>query len=78
MRGLEHLLVEVAEAIAPEAGSPGEGMVVAVREAALDLPVETEIGRGGVLASMPRGALATGFALAAGRMRLSLVLEAAP
>jgi hypothetical protein len=65
--GLDHLLAGVG-ALAP---APPSGLALTRLE--LDLPLEVRIGDGAVLlASLPRGRLATGFDLPRGRIRARL------
>lgn len=71
MTGIDHLLAGVG-ALAPAASSG-----LALTSVELDLPLEARIGDGAVLlASLPRGRLATGFDLPRGRIRARL--EASP
>ncbi|HEU4561503.1 MAG TPA: hypothetical protein VFS20_26855 [Longimicrobium sp.] len=75
MTRIEQLVEHLADAFS---GAPPEvpGLGIEVTEIRMDLPVEAKIVRGGeVEMSLPRGQLATGFALPHGRLRLLLVSE---
>ncbi len=72
MTPIEQLVEELADAFG---GSTPEvpGMAIEVTEVQVDLPVEAKIvGGGAVEMSLPRGQLATGWAMPHGRLRMRL------
>jgi hypothetical protein len=71
MDTLDHLLVQLADEVAPRVQAAG--LSVAVTAAELDIPIETVPDRRGALhASLPRGRMVTGFMPAMGRLRAVL------
>jgi hypothetical protein len=67
--GLEALLSSLCE-LASATGAPEQGTGIDVTRLELDLPLEARIAPGAVLlASLPRGLLATGFELPRCRLR---------
>jgi hypothetical protein len=67
VKTLGDLLVDLAASLAHGAGAPEASIVVTSVD--LTLPLEARIARGGeLLASLPRGRLATGFQMPHGRL----------
>jgi hypothetical protein len=76
VKTLGDLLVDLAASLARGAGDAGT--IVVVTSVDLTLPVEAHIARGGeLLASLPRGRMATGFALPHGRLSARFAAEEA-
>ncbi|MFH1465884.1 MAG: hypothetical protein ABIO70_15965 [Pseudomonadota bacterium] len=72
MRGLDALLLELADGLVEEAGGPEQGVRVEVERVELALPVEARLdGAGRIVATLPRGRLVTGFMVPPGRLRVS-------
>ncbi len=66
----ERLLLTLADATAQGAGDPGYGVRVAVDDAHVTVPIESRIASDArLLATLPRGRLATGFQIPLGRVR---------
>jgi len=62
MIDMADLLVALVEAVPLAAGGPDAGVAVDVESMEVDLPIETRLGDGGaLLASFPRGRMATDF-----------------
>lgn len=76
MRGFDEVVAALAEAIPTHAGGRAEGAEVQVTGMRLDLPLEARLlPSGGLVASLPRGLLATGFDHPHSRVQLTFVLR---
>jgi hypothetical protein len=63
------LLVAIPDSVPIGAGGPEEGLALEVLELDIDIPIEARLGDDGeLLATPPRGTLATGFDLPHGRL----------
>ena len=70
LRGIEQVLVDLADSILARAGGSEDGIAIHVTRFELDVPCELRLnGRAGLDASMPRGRLATGFDPPLGQLR---------
>jgi hypothetical protein len=70
LRGVEHVLLDLADSILARAGGAEEGVAIHVTRVDLDVPCEMRINaRAGLDASMPRGRMATGFDPPLGQLR---------
>jgi hypothetical protein len=70
LRGIEHVLVDLADSILARAGGSEDGIEVHVTRFDLEVPCELRLNaRAGMDASMPRGRLATGFDPPLGQLR---------
>ncbi len=74
MTAFEHLVVALAESVPSRAGGPADSIAVQVTDLRLDLPLEARFDDAGLLATLPRGLLATGFDHPLDRVRLTFVL----
>ena len=71
MTRFEDLVEHLVEAFAAPSERPAVGERIVTTDLNLDLPVETLIDDDGLLlATLPRGQLATGFELPVGRLRV--------
>ena len=78
MIALEELLLALVEEVPLEVGSHDAGIVVAVDELELSVPIESRMGRDGrLLASVPRGQLATGFDAPQGQLAIACARRSA-
>jgi hypothetical protein len=70
LRGIEHVLADLAESVLARAGGPEDGVAVHVTRFDLNVPCEMRLNQHAELdASMPRGRLATGFDPPLGQVR---------
>jgi hypothetical protein len=78
LRGIEQVLVDLADSVLARAGGPEAGVAIRVTRFNLDVPCELRLNtRAGLDASMPRGRLATGFDPPLGQIR-AVFVEAEP
>lgn len=71
MNALELLIVGLVDTLPSDAGGPEDGVRVEISAIDLEIPVETHIGRHGVVcASLARTRLATGYDAELGQMTL--------
>lgn len=74
MTAFEHLVVALAASVPSRAAGPAGTLAVQVTDLRLDLPLEARFDVTGLLATLPRGLLATGFDRPLDRVRLTFVL----
>jgi hypothetical protein len=75
MQAFGELIVHLARLVPERASAPGAALEVQVSALELTLPFESRIEHGGeLLASLPRGRLATGFDPPLGNLSLKLVV----
>ena len=72
MKAIGLLLIDLIDELPPDAGSSAEGLKVQVERMDLELPLETRIRADGtLLATAPRGRLATGFDPVIGKITIN-------
>ena len=71
MRAIEHLISELEEALPVGTANVDAEVAIAITDVVLELPVEARIVGASLQTSLPRGRLATGFAMPHGRLRLT-------
>lgn len=79
MNQLEALIVGLVDALPVDAGGAEHGVRVAITSVDLAIPVETRVdAAGAVLASLPRGRLATGYDVELSQLALRFAPEGEP
>jgi hypothetical protein len=75
MTRFDELLVDLMSGLPAAAAEAGADFVVMPTSVELDLPIEAQVGRGGVLyATLPRGRYDSGFRLPVGRLHARCVV----
>ena len=76
MNALAEMVVAMIDALPIAAGDPEDGLRLAVTSLDVAFPIEASLGeRGDIVASAPRGRLATGFDLPHGRITARFTVE---
>jgi hypothetical protein len=76
VRPFADFLVEIAGSLPQRADAPDGTIAVALTSVAIAVPIESRIDTGGaLLASLPRGRLATGFQLPVGRVSARFAVD---
>lgn len=75
MKPLAALLVDLADAVAADAGGEAAGARMYVQRARVALPLEVRLEQQGLVAAAPRGLLATGFDPQLGHVAVGFALQ---
>ncbi len=73
MTAFEEVVAALADSVPVYAGSPDEGAEIRVTDLSLDLPLEAQLAPVGLVATLPRGLLSTGFDPELARVRITFV-----